>query len=270
MDDIYFHIGYRKTATSWLQNEVFLKSKDLNYIAKSDDNYPEWLIKLHYAVEIYYRKNKENIKTRLNSLIKKNKINLISSEAFTNTGVIAEQALRIKDVAPKAKIIITLRDPIECLKSHYRHDLKEKTAIYPFKDYVDFKRTPFYIGKRERYYIPDYYYDEIIEFYSDLFGSSNVLVLKYEDLKKENEISKLENFLGVKLLDLVTHASSKKVNQGIAKDSLKNVLELNIKLKLKSNFNNIDKINITTEEVVDNKTIENIIENVSGKCYGYY
>jgi len=196
---LYLHVGLRKTATTWMQNHLFPKIQGLNFLGKTDVDYPDWLIQWSYWDDSYFQSNVKMISKRIGAMLVDDKKTLISSEAFTNTAVILNQAERIKSVWSNSKIIVTIRDPIDTIISHYHHDIKEGTAFRELQDYVDIERTPFFIGKRKRIYLPDYYYTEMIENYNRLFGEENVCVLKYEDLTMNPQqfVSELSEFMGL-------------------------------------------------------------------------
>lgn len=218
---LFIHVGLRKTATTWLQEFLFKEMKEINYIGKTEENYPEWMIRWHYLDDYAFEKEKHEIRNILQSLMNREKINLISSEAFTNAGVIYNQALRIKGVFQDAKIIVTFRNPIDMVRSHYRHDVAEGESFLNINEYLDWKRTPFYIGKRKPIYLPDFFLDEIKDIYFMLFGANNVCVLKYEDMIDcpEKFFSQLGAFLGVTIPDLSGRLTVR-VNEGAGKEKL--------------------------------------------------
>jgi len=277
MTDIYIHVGLARTATTWLQEELFSKLNNVNYIAKTKNNYPQWLINWHYLDDYAFDKNIEDIKFNLNKNINKNQVNILSSEAFTNMSVKYSQAKRIKKIAPNAKIIITLRDPIDLIKSHYKFHIKEGLYFLELDKYLDWKRTPYVLFKRKPFYLPDLFYDEIIEYYQRLFGKENILILKYEDMINNPELyfSKLSEFIGIRI-DYKNFQLSKKVNEG----SNKNIAELkflNFKNFLKSNMNiDINKLSLKnnqfnfTDTIMSYELRKKLEQYFKGKCFGYY
>jgi len=196
---LYIHVGLRKTATTWMQNYLFPKIQGLNFVGKTNNNYPDWFIQWSYWDDSHFQRNVGNLSKRIDAILANNRKTLISSEAFTNTAAILNQAERIKAVWPNSKIIVTVRDPIDVIISHYHHDIKEGTVFREVQEYIDTERTPFFIGKRKRIYLPDYYYTEMIENYNSLFGEKNVCVLKYEMLTMNPRqfISELSDFTGL-------------------------------------------------------------------------
>lgn len=280
MHNLYIHIGHRKTATSWMQDILFKGLEGVNYIAKDDTNYPNWLIAWHYLDDFAFENRIDEIRKQLKACIVTDMPNFISSEAFTNTGVIASQAYRIKRIAPDSKIILTLRNPIELVKSHYQDDIKHDEVFLPLMNYLDWKRTPPFIGKRKSIYLPDFFFAETINIYEKLFGSKNVCVLKYEDLNAnfDNFFGKLGRFMDV-IFDQVKIKRLMKirVNEGA---NFHNVIEYrarNLHAMLKKYFP-IAASKITIEDIsanisngiISTKLETKLAEYFNGNTSGYY
>lgn len=276
---LYVHVGRGKTGTSLFQNEIFPHLKELNYIGKSKNNYPKWLIEWHYLDDIKFEKEFPKIKNDLFKKVEKNKINLISSEAFSIYGDIYRQAKRIERVSPNSKIIITLRNPIDSIISFYKYSVKEDHFSKKLENMIDWgdSRTPYVFYKRTPVYIPDYYYDEIIELYKDIFGEDNVCVLKYEDIKVHPEIyfSQLFDFLGIKMnFNLINEVLKKQVNVSPSLKNVNKIRQRNIYLDILNNFPSSkikeEDIKDINQVIISTELEEKIKYYLKGKCYGYY
>jgi len=277
MTDVIIHVGLRKTATTWLQNEFFPKIENIHYLAKTELEYPKWLIKWHYLDDYAFKQKSNKIRKEVESLLVESKPNVISSEAFTNTSVIYSQANRIKDLFPNAKIIITLRDPVDVIKSHYKLDIQDGINFLELENYLDWNRTPFDLFKRKSIYLPDFFYDENIDYYQKLFGKNNVLILKYEDMidMKDKFFKALENFLDIKITLNEFNLQTKR-NESIKT----NLADLKYKNFLNFISNNMDipleKININrndlkfTDVIMSEELEIKLKEYFRGKCFGYY
>lgn len=271
------HIGKGKTGTSFLQEEVFQLSSNINYIAKTEKEYPDWLIKWHYADDIFFYKIKKDIKKKLASLSHKDKVNLISSEAFSIVGNQYQQAIRIKEIEPNAKILITLRDPIDAMLSFYKYSVQHDGFIEKFEDLIDFNRIPMVFYKRKPIYLADFYYDEIIDVYKSLFGIENVCVLKFEDMIKNSNryFTILGDFIDIDIdLEVIKNKLKKKVNSSVDESCIntirkKNLLELILYISpsLKKEINILD---IEDEVVLSDRLEKKLINELKGKCFGYY
>lgn len=173
------------------------------------------MIEWHYADDYFFKTEKDKIRNEFEAHLLPDRQNLISSEAFTNTSVIYSQADRISAICPNARIIVTLRDPIDMVWSHYTHDISEGDCYVDIEDWLDWGRTPFVLHKRKTIYLPDFFFDEAISYYGELFGKDNVCILKMEDMKNDREIffGNLYRFLGVKSSFPDNNQLSTKVNQ---------------------------------------------------------
>ena len=199
---ITVHIGLRKTATSWLQRYLFDANKELiGYAGKYEHFYPDWLLELHYLDDFAFDEKANQISKCISTLHDKNKKLFISSEAFTNTAVSYQQAYRLKRVIPNARIILVLRDPVDMILSHHHNDIQMGNAWARLNDRIDWNRTPMVIGKRKSIYLPDFYADELVDLYCELFGSNNVLVLEYNEFAEDINrfIVRISDFIGVEL-----------------------------------------------------------------------
>lgn len=82
---------------------------------------------------------------------------------------------RIYDYNPAAKIISTLRNPVERTFSHYLYMLKVGEESGTFEDVLDKRPDLIYRGRYSSLLVP----------YFELFPRENILILLYEDLKSD-------------------------------------------------------------------------------------
>lgn len=133
-------------------------------------------------------------------------------------------AKRIKDKNKNAKIIISLRSPVERAISHYKMNYItgfEKEKVFSKAVY---KKYDGYWGGGNCYLMCSLYFDAIKSFY-DNFGRNNVLVIIYEDWinNQKQTVNKITDFLKINNLTekdyIYTHEN--KIN------SVKNIKILN-------------------------------------------
>jgi len=274
---LFIHIGIAKSATTWLQNILFPDQLSINYLGKTDRNYPSWMIDWAHLDDFEFEKKQDYIKNDLHRVLNAG-VNLISSESFTNKGSIHNLAYRIKSIAPSANIIITIRDPIDTIISHYKLYVKQAGYYKELDNYLEFGRRPRDIVYRKPIYVADYIYDDMIELYNELF-KSNVLVLKYEDMvaKYESFIAELSNFLNVDL-EIRNAKSKDKINVGNNTAFIQKMRIENLYKELSALCNLDVKTGITRHyiekfinEAFINDTIRSeIILFLAGRCHGYY
>ena len=276
---LYLHVGHRKTATSWMQDILFSKMGDINYIGKTTDSYPDWLIEWHYLDDFAFEQKEPYIIDQLHKAICKNRINVISSEAFTNTGVIFSQAHRIKRIVPKAKIILTLRDPISVVRSHYIADIKEGLFL-DLDACLDWGRTPFVIGKRNSIYLPDFFFGETISLYNDLFANENVCVLKYEDLLTNFNafFGKLSSFMKITFdREQIEESLKVRINKSVDTKEIAVCRNRNLRVFLSRHFPAlaseilpVDILADVSNKIISQRLESELVEYFKGKTAGYY
>ncbi len=194
----FVHIGIGRTASTFLQNKIFPYLNDIQYLGKTDKDYPRWLIDWQYADEFSF--DPENIKASIQSIPKTNSKQLISSESFSMYGGYFKTVVeRIPAVLECPKIIYVLRDPIQHIISRYNHGYFHENFNAPINDCLDFNRSPLMFYKRKPIYLPDLFYTEQIEWLNKRFGEENILILKYENMVKKplHFFSDLANFMEI-------------------------------------------------------------------------
>ena len=274
---LFIHMGYRKTATTWLQEHLFNGHPQIRYLGKNENEYSDWLLDWHYLDDFAYISARERIKTDLENRLDPDDINVISSEAFSNTGVIYQQAFRIRDIAPYARIIVTLRDPVEMALSHYRNDIMNGDAVCGIRHYLDWDRRPFVIGKRRSIYLPDFFFDEVVDLYEQLFGEDNLLVLKFEEMvvSPTDFFTSLGHFMGIDIPEGLPVDAKENASRGypsfcarradLIREHLANCVDIPEALPdlsaLESCFN---------ENPVEEEIVAELKDYFSGRCWGYY
>lgn len=119
-----------------------------------------------------------------------------------------EAPLRIRSIAPHAKIIILLRDPLERAQSHYLMDVREGVQERTFYEAVkeDWSCTRKGWGI-SHLYVELGLYAEQVKRYLSIFGTEQVLILMFEHLKRVSQngnlaLAKVLRFLDVDLAAL--------------------------------------------------------------------
>jgi hypothetical protein len=112
----------------------------------------------------------------------------------------AGAALRIKLAIPDAKIIISLRNPVQRAYSQYLMEYHEGNETLPFREAleIDEARSEKGWGVSFQYVELGLYADQV-EHYLKVFGRSNVLVVLFEDFVDDTAavMQQIAQFLGV-------------------------------------------------------------------------
>ncbi len=206
----YFHVGYGRAASTWIQNKIFSNLDEVFLL----DNSKEWLIK----------SAKSKVELRKFFKKKHNKKYLQSEESFTGNEFrdFYEIPEKLSWVNPNAKILIIIRSQFTIIQSYYYLYLK-KGGILSFSDY--FKII---IENKKFNYL------ELYNAYRNFFGK-NVKVLLFEDFLKTPKlfVNEISQWLGLKnKFDINDY---KKINKSPNYSNL-------ILLKLLNNFLGISKI----------------------------
>jgi hypothetical protein len=182
-NSVIIHIGFPKTATTWLQKRYFPKVQNFKYIPPSVTNSDIVGCNDFFAQKIAL------------DWLKGNKI-IISNENLLGLARISEfirigLAERLKKLFPNAHIVIFIRNQIDLIASEYSWYIKNSGGTYNPNDFV-FKsiRNPYGLFL---YKVQNLQYDKVIDLYQQLFGKKNIHIFLYEDLKNNPKFF-LENF----------------------------------------------------------------------------
>jgi len=182
-----FIVGAPKAGTTYLFEKLknhpdiyFPKIKELNYFSanhlENNSYYDDYKVKDEGKYLTFY-KNAKDEKYLIDGSV--------SYFAFPDI------AAKIFLFNPKAKIIVTLRDPIKRAFSHYLMDKRMGHASLPFGEYLNEAHHP----KHYAQYIGNSMYYRNLKEYVDVFGRENVLIIKNDDLDKG--LLHVCNFLGL-------------------------------------------------------------------------
>lgn len=170
-------------------------------------------------------------------------------------------AERIHCHIPNAKLIVSLRNPVDRLYSRYWH----AKARYPENKDISFEEK---IKQKPKFIEEGYYYDHLIRFYK-YFRRDQILVLLYDDLTRNPEIflSKICEFIGV---DSQYKSSFKemKINSAASKNYvgkskiLWNLYRVLMKFKLVSVAKKVELANRNEYPEMDSKTKSWLVNDI--------
>ncbi len=187
---ILIHLGYPKCASSWLQQVMFADEKTGFFApwgAKSKEakkqfiNVDDSSFNADQVRKLY--------ETGLQAATQQNLVPLLSHEHFsgdlTSKGWKQEVADRLYATFPEARILVIIREQKSILLSAYGQCIK--FGMTPTIE--EFFGTIPTDEKQADYSNPIFKldfvkYDSLIEYYQNLFGKENVLILPFELLKK--------------------------------------------------------------------------------------
>lgn len=225
--NIYIHLGLPKTATTFLQKNVFRYSKDLHYVTK-----------IPFSSET------------------KKKSILISNEAISGSpqaGKTVERRNKIvktlSQMYPEAGIIIGIRNKQKWIQSLYKQYIKQG-GIKKFDDWYDEIFDQRHLD-----------FDGYLSLLESLFPK--IYVYQLEDFKKDNEkeIKDLCDFLDIAVPDYDTEP----MNVSLDENNIENIRKMNHMFKTSLNPDGVipSVLKIKPRRIYD--TIPHFINQVKGR-----
>lgn len=167
---VLIHVGFHKTATTWLQKELFPKISNIDYV----DTNSTWDLITKHPINLASIKVREIVKSSVNQTI------LFSDERILSTdNETANSPTELFKIFPDAEIILFIRNQLSKYSSNYSQYIKWGGFLKP---YVYFVKPE---AERKRN-IHNYY--ELIENYREVFGKDNVHVFLYEDFAENTPL----------------------------------------------------------------------------------
>ena len=214
------HIGYHKTATTWLQREVFPHHPVLHpYVSGRVWNEP--FLRCIVAetdgefAAVRARAVYENGVARLGELGSDDMV-VVSAERLSghaasggyDTYRIAE---RLHATLPEARVLMVVRSQIDMIESEYRQLVGEG---YPGRIASLWSDDQW---KAPHFDLRHYEYDALVREYLRLFGPENVAVFTYEGIIAERSgfLDRLATFLGVGPFELGADQGGRSVHPGL-------------------------------------------------------
>jgi hypothetical protein len=191
----FFIVGAPKAGTTSLykylnqhQDVVMSSVKEPNYFSKEELE----------SQDLYYASKNITDEKDYHSLFQANGEKKKLGEASVSYLFYPKVSKRIFTYNKDAKIIIILRNPVDRAYSHYKMDFRLGFVKRDFEDLVlnnNQEGSLFY----QQYIDLGLYYQQV-KSYIDEFGSSNVCVMFYEDLKKDRAtfVNNIFSFLNLK------------------------------------------------------------------------
>ena len=208
----FFVVGAARCGTTSLYNylnqhpDIFLPNiKELNYFSrvesKDSSDYKEPKKDQQYHTKIIKSEH------TYNSLFNNSKENQINGDISPSYLWDTETANRIYKHNPKAKIIISLRNPIHRAFSHYVMNYSIGQEKHDnFRDALNAK-TEMIWGGGNLYEELSYYYKTVLPYYQ-IFGKENIHTLIFEEWtsNKDTALEEIFNFLGVDRNFIINHS----------------------------------------------------------------
>lgn len=182
VDRVLIHIGYHKTATTWMQQRLFVPEHGYRQIARHTEVWNH-LVGVH-GFDFDPSAMRDAMQVGMSDLLP-GEVPVISSEIISGHpffGGIGNDAYaeRIKQVAPEALILISVRHQQRMLTSIYMQYLSRGGVVSPEKFFSGDPDLGFF-GFRPAHLE----YHRLVSLYHELFGRQNVLVVSQESVSKD-------------------------------------------------------------------------------------
>ncbi len=178
------HIGYHKTASTWLQTRLFsARGSGLRWERKSLADPINALISAHpldFRAEPFRDQFQDiMLRARRRSQVPVVSYERLSGHPFAGGYDSKEIAGRLAEVFPEGRVLIVIREQRDIILSTYRQYVKAG-GVLKLESFLD---PPTYRHARIPHFDAAYFrYDRLIEAYRELFGAERVLVLPCEQL----------------------------------------------------------------------------------------
>jgi len=208
------HIGYHKTATTWLQNIYFSNHPQIAFVGKHPDLWQQLISP--YELDFKVESAKNYFYPKIDEAIKNDKFPVFSSERLSgnpHSGAYDNKNMadRLLSVFPQAKILIVIREQRSAILSNYKQYI-QVGGICTLKEYL----FPPVDGKIPLFRLENFKYHKLIEYYAKLYGLDNVKVMIYEQFKNNpiEFISELANFMNIS--HSFTFPTEQKINRSLS------------------------------------------------------
>ena len=192
---LLLHVGYHKTATTWMQGLLFRRMHGYRKVATQAEVFAN-IVRPH-GFRFDPGPMRDLIARKLDGLAP-GEVPVISSEVLSGhpfqggheSDIYAE---RLHRIAPEARILITIRNQMRILPSVYMQYL-QRGGRMPYDRFFAGESRVGYFG-----FTPEHFeYDLLIAHYQRLFGRENVYVLTQESLVADMEdiAERLAEFAG--------------------------------------------------------------------------
>lgn len=204
------HVGFPKTGTTTHQKHLFAKHSQVSYLGKPYENdiLKGEILRLVMEESLTYdpaalkkyllqlNAGKGNSGKKLAVLSEEL---LVSASKVRDKGIVAE---RIKEVFAPGKILVTIRNQVDALKSAYINGgrlLKNVPSKYKGLAIKFHEWLEMVFENPDRSYVGNIKYLNTINYYTRLWGKENICILLFEEFihNKEEYIRQLSEFLEI-------------------------------------------------------------------------
>lgn len=173
------HIGYHKTATSWLQKNIFVDHPQIimpfSYMEIVEN------IVFPNSLDFLADETQKFFSLGMPESENTDKFSVLSAERLCGNphsgGYDSKEiADRISTIFPTAKILIVVRNQVDMIASTYKQYIMAD-GVATIEEYLEGANPERYPSFNYKHFS----YDRLVKYYISLFGSENVQVMFFED-----------------------------------------------------------------------------------------
>jgi hypothetical protein len=179
---LLIHIGYHKTATTWLQTRLFQPEFGYRMLADHTEIFAH-VVRPHGLM--FDPAAMRALIVDRDTPLPDGHVNVLSSEILSGHPFFGGQlsdvyARRLHEIAPQARILVSIRSQLKILPSVYMQYLFRGGTL-PYDAFFAGTSEPGYFG-----FEPEHFeYHRLIRLYQRLFGVENVHVMTQESLQED-------------------------------------------------------------------------------------
>ncbi len=228
---VYFHIGYPRTGSTFIQQNFFEKHSEIHYLGPKRYN-PKLNLFLTDKKMLFINKLSLNNDINLdnsnrifkNLKLDNKKINLISTEKFLtfelnyfDNLLKIQKLLKLQNDNIDFKILFVIRNQFDAIQSYYYHaysEIYQNFKVKNFKELTELSKDDFENNLQEKQFFQNYFYDNTFKKVNDYFKKENICVLFYENLDKNKKkfSSELASFFNFNLFEIENLLDEEKIN----------------------------------------------------------
>ena len=176
---LLIHVGYHKTATTWMQTQLFTQEHGYRMLANHPEIFnqvtrPHGLVFEPAGMRALIAERKAGLPTGHTAVVSSE---ILSAHPFQGGQMSDDYARRLHAIAPEAKILISIRAQQKILPSVYMQYLL-RGGTMPYEMFFKGTDVPGFYGFDKVHFE----YDRLVGLYQQLFGAHNVYVMTQESL----------------------------------------------------------------------------------------
>lgn len=186
---LLLHVGYHKTATTWMQQRLFVPEHGFRQLARHAEVWKH-VVGVHGL--LFDPQPMRDALRRGMAELRDGEVPVVSSEILSGHpffgGMSSDVfAQRLKQIAPDARILISVRHQRRMLTSVYMQYLSRGGTVSPETFFAGDPDLGFYGFRPEHFE-----YHRLVGLYQDVFGAANVHVIAQESLAQDMDAAALE------------------------------------------------------------------------------